>query len=751
MQLVFLLVAMNNGLLQRVILASLFVAITHLVIGNPVLADKQHHGHTHKNKPKLTKKEKELAMENLSEDLTEAERALVKKALDEGEVVIVYGERPYIPVAARSVRNRDLKLRPTPRPADILRVVPGVFVNQHAGGGKANQYFLRGFDADHGTDIALSFDGIPINMVSHGHGQGYADLNWVIPELVQSVDTFKGTYSPRLGDFATAGSINFRPYDEIEKSSIAITGGRFSFYRALGILSGGQLLGWKPLTALEVAHSDGAFDNPENNQRYSFYNHMRRDIGKSSTFKLGVTSYRATWNGSGQIPLREVSSGQLSRFGSLDPSEGGVSERHSAYARLHTHPSDNSDLSVLLYLVRYKFNLFSNFTFFSTNTVDGDQIEQEDNRWMGGLSLEYKLKKDIGEIESFTTAGLQMRGDAIDTGLFDTVQRQRGMSRVNAYTLQSSAALFIQEDTPWTPWLRTVLGVRADVFNFDVDDRLQTSSANRSATLVSPKASLVVSPSKETDLFLNIGYGFHSNDARAVVNSTDPGTPLARAKGYELGLRTELLERFDLAGALWLLDLENETVWVGDEGVTEARGQTRRFGVELEARWSILDWLVADTDVTLSNARFSDLPEDENFIPLAPRFTVTSGISMKHPNGFFGRLGGRALSDRPLTEDNFLVADGFVLLDATIGYRKDRFELLLALDNVFNTNWKEAQFATTSRLATDPSSNAPPPPNTCPSNTRVETTDTGDFSGCEDVHFTPGSPFNAMLTARLFF
>ena len=733
----------------KVLLASLFSLIAYVALAGSIFADEKEHHHEHTHK--LTEEEKKRDMEDLSEDLTEEERALVKKALDEGEVVYVHGEKPFTPVASRSVRNRDFKLRPTPRPADILRVVPGVFVNQHAGGGKANQYFLRGFDADHGTDIALSFDGIPVNMVSHGHGQGYADLNWVIPELVQSVDTFKGTYSPKLGDFATAGSINFRPYDEIEKTSLSFTGGRFSFYRALAIINGGQNMGWKPLAALELAHSDGAFDNPENTQRYSLYNHFRHDIGKSSTLKLGVTSYRATWNGSGQIPLRQVGLGQLSRFGSIDPSEGGRSERHSAFARLHTHPSENSDLSVMLYLVRYKFNLYSNFTFFSTNAIDGDQIEQEDNRWMGGLSTEYRLKKSIGSIVTNTTVGLQLRGDHIDTGLFSAVKRQRGAASVDAQTLQSSAGLFFQQDIPWTGWFRTVVGLRADQFNFDVEDRLQDTKADRSANILSPKASVVVSPNKTTDFYFNLGYGFHSNDARAVVSDTDPGTPLARAKGYETGVRTKLFERLDLAGSLWLLDLENETVWVGDEGVTEARGETRRYGVELEARWSIADWLVADTDVTLSKARFVDLPEDENRIPLAPRFTVTSGISMNHPKGFFGRLGARALSDRPLTEDNFLTAEGFVLLDATLGYRTKRFEISLALDNVLNTEWEEAQFATTSRVATDPANNAPPPPGVCPSNTRVETNGAGNFAGCEDVHFTPGSPFNAMLTARLFF
>ena len=686
-----------------------------------------------------------------SEELTDEEQSLVEQAIQDGELIVIEAEAPYIPVASRSVRDRDFELRPHPRPADSLRVVPGIFVNQHAGGGKANQYFLRGFDADHGTDIALSLDGIPANMVSHGHGQGYADLNWVIPEVVQSVDTFKGTYSPRLGDFATAGSVDLRLHDNLERSSVGVTAGLFGTYRALGIVQSDELLKWRPLAALELYRSDGPFDNGENNRRYSVYTHAQRRIGEVSRFKIAGTSYMGAWNGSGQIPLREVEAGRLDRFGAIDPSEGGESQRHSIYAKLDTYPTDESELSALAYLVRYKLNLFSNFTFFSADSIDGDQIEQEDDRWYAGFSGNFRFKNTIARVPFVTTLGVQGRGDVVSTGLFSAVERQRGTTRVDADVRQGSVGAFVQEDVAWNRWFRSVAGLRLDYFAFQVDDNFGDDSGSKGALRASPKGSLVLSPTRTTDIYLNAGLGFHSNDARSLMRETDPGTPLTRAIGYELGARSRLFDRLDLAGSLWLLDLDQEIVWVGDEGVTEARGPTRRLGLELEVRAKILDWLIADGDVTVSRARFRDRPDGENRVPLAPRFTLTGGLSVQHPAGVFGRWGIRSLSDRPLTEDSLLTAEGFTLFDTTVGYRTQRYEITLAVDNVLNAQWREAQFATTSRLPSEPDTMSPPPAAPCPSGTRTGTGDTGNFSGCEDVHFTPGTPFNAMLTAKMFF
>ncbi len=667
------------------------------------------------------------------------------------EVIVVDGEAPYIPVASKSVRSRDLLMRPRPRPADILRVVPGMFVNQHAGGGKANQYFLRGFDADHGTDIALSFDGVPINMVSHGHGQGYADLSWVIPELVDYVDVFKGPYAPSHGDFATAGSIQMVSRSATKRTSVATTVGRFETFRLLATGSPWLTRRWRSLVAAESYFTNGPFSRGEGYARYNAFAKLTRDLGAGSSLALSLTSYAGSWNASGQIPQRAVDAGALGRFDSIDPTDGGDSSRHSAYLTYLGRPTGDSELSILAYAVRYQFAMFSNFTFFANDPVMGDQIEQTDSRTMLGLRTRYRTRTSWRSIRFDTSIGAEARRDDIDNALYKTSARSRWDTTADARVVQASAAAWLKQDIAWTRRVRTVLGARYDYYDFNVRDRLAMVPGSSSASrgILSPKASLVVTPRRRLDLFANFGMGFHSNDARSNVRRT--GTELARATGYELGTRAKVGDWLDLAGSLWLLDLDSEIVWVGDEGATEARGPTRRYGVELETRARLTDWLIADADVTLSRARFRDLPSGNDQIPLAPRLTVTAGVSVRHPKGMFGRLGLRSLSDRPLTEDGFLQADGFTLVDLTVGYRTGRYEISLAADNLLNAAWREAQFATTSRLGADPAIDMPPPPNTCPAGTRTETSDNGSFAGCNDVHFTPGAPLNVMATLRLFY
>lgn len=675
-----------------------------------------------------------------------------------GEVVVIEAEAPYVPVASRSVRDRDFLLRPRPRPADILRVVPGLFVTQHAGGGKANQYFLRGFDADHGTDIALSVDGVPVNMVSHGHGQGYADLNWVIPEIVQTIDVFKGPYAADQGDFATAGAVDMVTHEQIDRSSIAVSGGRFDTYRLLGIAAPVAANDWTSLFAAEAYFTNGPFLSGEKYHRYNAFARVVRAAGSRSTVAFTATSYSGGWNASGQIPEREVDAGNLDRFGSLDPTDGGNSARHSAYVTYRAYPDDASEFTLLAYAVRYRFALYSNFTFWLVDPVLGDQIEQTDDRTMTGLAAKYRVRHDVGPVRLHTTVGTAVRADAVDNALYHTAGRERLDTRVDAHVDERSIGLYGQADVAWTRWLRTVVGARVDHFGFQVDDHLEdrtttgtVGSGVRDRVIVSPKATVVITPTRGTDVYANFGMGFHSNDARAVVRRPGRGTPLARATGYELGARSRLLDRFDLAGSAWLLDLDSETVWVGDEGGTEARGPTRRYGVDVEARAEIAPWLVADVDVTYARGRFRDLPAGEDQIPLAPRFTMTAGLSALHPRGFFGRVGARGLSARPLTEDGFLQADGFTLVDVTAGYRTDRYEISVAVDNVLDAEWREAQFATTSRVAGDPPTDRPPPAGACPDGSRVSTDDDGNFAGCEGVHFTPGAPINVMATLRLFY
>lgn len=662
----------------------------------------------------------------------------------------VTARRPFTAASSSTVRDQDFLLRPHPRPADILQVVPGFYVVQHAGGGKANQYFLRGFDADHGTDVALSVDGVPVNMVSHGHGQGYADLNWVIPELIERVEVRKGPYFAQDGDFATAGAVNLVTRRDFESSQLTLGGGSFDTWRGL-FVAAPDVEGWSPVVAGQVYGTNGPFLNPERLQRYSLFTQVTRQVSDTSTLALALTSYGSGWNASGQIPLREVNAGRLDRFGTLNGTEGGNSQRHSAQATWRTLTRDGGEVNVMAYAVQYRLNLYSDFTFFSRDSVNGDMIEQNDRRTLLGFNAWYRFRRQWGGISFDTTLGTQLRSDTIDNGLSYDRARERLESVVDASIREGSLGLYAQEDITFTPWLRAVLGLRADSFGFDVEDHREDlatpdtkSSGVEQAARVSPKASLVLTPLPGTDVYLNYGHGFHSNDARGVVRLPEPVTPLTRARGYELGARTRLFERVDVAGSVFRLDLDSELVWVGDEGTTEGRGATRREGLEAEARLKVLPWLFADADVTVSRATYVQNAGNGDAVALAPTLILSGGMSARHPGGLYGRLGVLHLGDRPATEDRFLTARGFTRVDATLGYRGSFYEVNLSVQNLLDTGWREAQFANVSRLPSETG------PESCPAGTRPSG-EAGAFEGCEDLHFTPGAPFNAQASVSLFF
>ncbi len=686
--------------------------------------------------------------------------AIQVERVDEVEIVeTVEAERPLTAASARTVRERDLKLRPILRPADLFRVTPGLMLVQHAGGGKASQYLLRGFDADHGTDIALSFDGVPLNMVSHGHGQGYADANFIIPELVDRIELSKGPYFVEHGDFANAGTVDLSTRKTAE-NQVSLGGGSFDTVRAVAIAAptvGGAL---HPLLAAEVVHTDGPFVHPENFNKLNLYAKLTYDIGDHSDIALGATSYSGSWNASGQIPTRAVRAGLVDFFGALDDSEGGASSRQNLYLKYRLRPSEQSEFLALAYLTLYDFTLFSNFTFFSRDPINGDQIEQRDDRTVVGSKVSYRWLREWRGVLFDSLVGGEARADSIANGLFYTHRRERLARVVDAEIHESSVAAYAKEEVRPLRWLRLVAGVRADQFDFQVNDRLKDLSTQGNATSgakgalrISPKATLVLSPHKSTDVFFNFGYGFHSNDARGVVRSVDPVTPLTRTVGYEAGTRVRLLgDRLEAALALWGLDIDSETVWVGDEGTTEAAGATRRVGIDTEARFEIRPWLFADADVTLANARFRENAGNGRAVALAPRMTFSGGLSALHPSGWRGALRALYIAERPATPDEFLKAEATSLLDAFAAYRWRSLELALNIENVLDRHYKSAQFATVTRLANEAPTNAPPPPAACPAGTRAATNPTsGNFIGCEDISFSPGNPINLRLTGTYYF
>lgn len=672
------------------------------------------------------------------------------------EVRGVSERAPLTAASSSLVRARDFLLRPLPRPADILMLVPGLFVAQHAGGGKANQYFLRGFDADHGTDVLLMVDGVPANMVSHGHGQGYADLHFVIPELIETLEVAKGPYFAEHGDFATAGAFNMVTRRRVEESSLSLAAGGFaSPGRALStarslVITSPTVGSVETLLAGEAYTTNGPFENAEGLIRYNLFGKATRPLENGGAVSLSFSGYSAGWNASGQLPEREIEAGRLDPFGFIDPTEGGSTQRNSLRAAYDISNADG-DLQLMGYLTQYRFRLYSNFTFFSRDPNNGDQIEQTDDRTTAGVKGSYRFTRRILDRAWESTIGLELRSDRIDNGLFTSAARERLAPTVDADISQASFALYAREEVALLPWLRAVLGLRGDYFGFDVNDRLEDLSSTGGGTsgvaqdfLLSPKLSLIASLRPDLSFFANAGYGYHSNDARGAVRQADPVTPLSPALGGELGLRALPWESLELALVAFFLALDSETVWVGDEGVTEANGPTLRRGLELETRARLLPWLFADLDATLTEGTFVQNAGNADAIALAPRVLVSGGLSARHPSGLSGRLGVYHIGDRPATEDEFLIAQGFTRLDLSGAYRVGRLELGVDIQNLLNTSWREAQFANVSRLASETDASA------CPSDTRA-VEEGGVFIGCEDVHFTPGAPLNALVTLSWYF
>jgi TonB family protein len=694
---------------------------------------------------------------------------------ERGQSTLVLAARPISAASAFSVRSRDFQLRPIGSVQDILRVTPGLVLVQHSGGGKANQYFMRGFDADHGTDLALSIDGIPINMPSHAHGQGFSDTHFIIPELVERVEITKGPYFVSQGDFATAGAVNLVTRDSSEQSSIGFglfgSPGQGGFgYRGLAIASP-KLEGARATFAAEIGRSAGPFDNPENWDRYKLFNKLSLSLTDSSTLSLGHMSYASNWRGSGQIPDRAVQQGLITRFGSIDPDEGGNSSRHQWFAQYRARPSEQSDFKLLAYVGTYGFDMFSNFTLFLNDPALGDEIEQVDRRTFVGGRTSYRVLHELGAVRLDTTLGADVRSDDIDAELWNTAQRIRRSAVRNSQIQETFLGAYLNEEITPARWFRANLGLRADLLSFAVADRLtEVQGPGGEAPIggvgadhqLSPKASLIFTPvaseQLELDLYANYGHGFHSNDVRGVF-ATPAVTPLTRAIGEELGARARLFGRWDLALALWRLDLDNETVWIGDAGTTEVGDATRRQGVELETRYEITPWLAADLDLTFTEANLREDAESASGLALSPKQTWAGGVSARHALGpGTGRAGVRfyGIGDRPASDDGVLVASGFTQFDVHVGYRQRWFDVALDIENLFNASFRAAQFATVSRLPNEPlPGSAAPSGFSCGRSGRLAAAPDGGapngvFYGCEEVNYTPAYPFTARILATLF-
>jgi outer membrane receptor protein involved in Fe transport len=647
--------------------------------------------------------------------------------------ITVSAEPTYSAASSRSIREFDLQLRPRETAQELLRLAPGLVIAQHAGGGKAEQIFLRAFDVDHGTDVAVSVDGVPVNMVSHGHGQGYADLHFITPEAVQLGEVRKGPYDAEDGNLATAGSVNFRTRDRIDAPRVEARAGTHK--TAHGVLMtpfGGEATEPGGYLMLSGHFTDGPTISPQRYQRFNGFAKVTVPLGSEAEAVASASGFDSQWFASGQIPSRAVASGAISRFGAIDDSEGGSTSRYDVSLGLRSTRGAERRWEVKAWAVKYDFALFSNFTFFLDDPVNGDGINQTDDRWIAGVNATYSLPSRPAGIEGRTTVGAGGRSDWTDVGLNQSVGREVGDARVDAAVSEQHGFTWFKQDLQLAPKVRLQLGLRADVFRFEVTDRLEGTasdlahvSGTRTEGIVSPKTNLAVELSPSTSLFANLGAGFHSNDARGVIQAARSDRVLPRAVGGELGARY-VWTGGSLAAAGWALDLQSELTWVGDAGTTEPSGRTRRLGLDLEGRVRLADWLWADADLNLSRGRFRDEPPGSDRVALAPTLTSTGGLTLQGVGDFRGGIRYRHIGDRPADERNTIRALGATLAELFVGYRIGGAHLILAVDNLFDVDWNEAQFATTSRLRDEP-------------------------AAVTELHFTPGSRRSVQLGAEYRF
>lgn len=631
----------------------------------------------------------------------------------------------------KTISDLDIHLRPIINSQEVLRMVPGLFIGQHAGGGKAEQIFLRGFDLDHGTDIHLTVDGLPVNMVSHAHGQGYADLHFVIPELIEKVNFSKGPYYSDKGNLATAGYVAFKTKNYLEKNFFKLEGGQYNTVRAItgiNLLPKGSSEKKQSLyIAGEGSFTKGYFDSPQNFSRFNGMIKYHGKTGDNSTLTALLSGLTSKWNASGQIPDRAVADGTIGFFGAIDDNEGGNTNRYNASAELMHNLSNGAVLKNQLFYSRYLFELYSNFTFFKEDPVNGDQIRQKEKRNILGYNLSYQRDNSIGKKKGQFTAGTQLRYDDVnDIELTRTKNRNVNTRDIMLGDINEfNAGFFAQQKVVLSSQWDIATGVRLDYFTNKYNDKLAATVQSSNSVIVSPKLNINYRMNDKVQLYWYSGQGFHSNDTRVAVvqNGREVVTP---AWGSDIGGIFKLGRKAMLQTALWYLWMKQEFVYVGDEGVVEPGGKTQRIGWDLSLRYELSKNLYADADFTVTNPRALEVDKAESYLPLAPRFTSVGGITYRKEKGWNGSLRYRYMANRPANEDNSVVAKGYFVTDAAINYTKKNWEAGISIQNLFNTKWKETQFDTESRLQneTDPVS---------------------------EIHFTPGTPFFARLSFSLFF
>jgi hypothetical protein len=665
--------------------------------------------------------------------------ALLAEPLDTITVVAT-GVSNMTAASAGDISQAQIQIEPLLRPAAILENIPGLIVTQHSGEGKANQYFLRAFNLDHGTDLALEVDDMPVNMPTHAHGQGYSDFNFVIPELAGDLHYKKGPYYADEGDFATAGTARVGLVNAVSASA-TVGFGEDGYRRGLLMGStgffGGTLIG-----AGEVYHNNGPFDVPDDYDRLNgVVRYFRGDA--SNYFTLTAMAYSGQWNSTDQVPLRAIDEGLIDRFGSLNPTDGGISTRSSlSFSRVMR--TDASQVQVSAYLIRYKLDLWSTFTYYLRDPIHGDQMLQHDDRVVYGFKASKSWFTSILGVPTTNVIGTQARIDDIgDVGIFSTFERQINGTIQNAGVLESNGAVYAESSTAWLEHVHTTLGLREDQFDFDVKDKMRNAdgscnigsdplgcvTGSKRASIFSPKLGLILGPWAKSTYFINIGDGYHSNDARGVTRSAqnpdqNPVTPLTRAASGEVGVATKVIPNLDTRLDVFELRLKSELVFDGDAGVTSPSGATKRTGFEWGNTYHINDWLSAELDTAFTRARFdhNSAPDDlgcadavrtnpctlpigivGRYIPNSPTNVTNFSLTAQRDSGWFGALRARHFGESPLVEDNSAKAPAYTTVDAQIGFRAAKWLAAIDVFNVADVKWDDIEYYYVSRLKSEAS------------------------------------------------
>ncbi len=622
----------------------------------------------------------------------------------------------------------DLDLKPVRSTQELLRIIPGLFIAQHAGGGKAEQIFLRGFDCDHGTDVQVSVDGMPVNMVSHAHGQGYADAHFIIPETVNSIDFGAGPYYTEHGNLNTAGYVAFSTFTNIPASLVKIEAGNFNTFRTLAML---DLLKknkdkQSAYIAAEFNYTDGPTIAKQAFNRFNIFSKYNVALSQNTNISFSASAFKSKWNASGQVPTRAVEDGTIDRFGSIDNTEGGNTERYNANLTLKHIFKNNAVLDNQVFYNRYRFSLFSNFTFFLNDPVNGDEINQAETRNIYGYSSTLKKKYFFANSILTSTAGVGLRYDATNNSKLANAVKRQFLNYVKLGNVKEfNGYAFTQQQLSVGKWLFDA-GVRLDYFTFNYFDKLiDAALPAQQKTIASPKLNIQYSINKTVQLYVKTGKGFHSNDSR-VVTANDGKQILPAAYGADFGLYLKPTKNFYLNIAAWYLKLDQEFVYVGDDGNIEPGGATSRQGIDITGKYQFTKNLFANVNINFTKPRAIGEAKGNDYIPLAPTATTTGGIYYKQKLGLNGGVGYRYLKSRPANEDNSITAKGYFVADAGINYTKTKYEIGVAIDNVFNVKWNEAQFATTSQLKNE----------TAP---------------VEELNYTPGNPLGVRAKLVVFF